>query len=34
MGRAARDYVQQFTWENYHRELVSHYGTIWDAREQ
>ena len=34
MGRAACDYVQQFTWENYHRELVSHYGTIWDAREQ
>jgi len=34
MGRAARDYVQQFTWENYHRELVNHYGTIWDAREQ
>jgi len=32
MGREARDFVQQFTWENYHRELVSHYGTIWNAR--
>ena len=28
MGRAARDYVQQFTWDNYHQEVIAHYDAI------
>ena len=28
MGRAARDYVQQYTWHNYHREVIAHYDAI------
>ena len=28
MGRAACDYVQQFTWQNYHREVIEHYDAI------
>jgi len=28
MGRAACDYVQQFTWQNYHREVIEHYDLI------
>lgn len=33
MGQSAYDYVQQFTWANYHQELVGHYQRIWDAQQ-
>jgi glycosyltransferase involved in cell wall biosynthesis len=29
MGRSARDYVSQFTWERYQDELIDHYRQIW-----
>ena len=29
MGRSAQRYVQQFTWENYHAEVVDHYNAMW-----
>ena len=32
MGRAARDYVQQFTWQNYHREVIEQYDAILTQR--
>lgn len=32
MGQAVMQFVQQFTWQNYHRELVGHYDTLWAAR--
>lgn len=32
MGRSAREYVAQFTWEKYHRELIAHYREIWEMR--
>ena len=32
MGRTARDYVQQFTWQNYHREVIEHYDAIMNQR--
>jgi len=28
MGRVAREYVSQFTWERYQAELVDHYRAI------
>lgn len=28
MGRAGHEYVQQFTWENYHAEVADHYRDI------
>jgi glycosyltransferase involved in cell wall biosynthesis len=28
MGRSVRDYVQQFTWHNYHQEVIQHYDSI------
>ena len=33
MGLSAHSYVQQFTWKNYHRELISHYDKIWGSRK-
>jgi len=32
MGSAARNYVQQFTWQNYHREVIEHYDAILTQR--
>jgi glycosyltransferase involved in cell wall biosynthesis len=32
MGLAARQYVKQFTWENYHHELKRHYDEIWNEQ--
>lgn len=32
MGLAARQYVHQFTWDNYHNELKNHYDEIWDGQ--
>jgi len=28
MGKSARAYVQQFTWEAYHHELKAHYDDL------
>ena len=32
MGRSVRDYVQQFTWHNYHQEVIQHYDSILTKR--
>ena len=32
MGLAARKYVRQFTWENYHNEIKGHYDEIWNGQ--
>ena len=32
MGASARNYVSQYTWENYSRELARHYKTIEESR--
>ncbi len=32
MGRAACEYVQKFTWQNYHREVIAHYDSMLAAR--
>ena len=34
MGQSALNYVQQFTWENYHRELIGHYKQMWRERQE
>lgn len=34
MGQSVCSYVQTFTWENYHRELVAHYDMIWRDRSR
>jgi glycosyltransferase involved in cell wall biosynthesis len=28
MGESARQYVQRFTWEAYHQEIVNHYRAL------
>ncbi len=32
MGQSAQQYVQQFTWQNYHREVIAHYDSMLAAR--
>ena len=32
MGQSAQQYVQQFTWQNYHREVIAHYDSMLAAQ--
>ena len=33
MGRGAKEYVQQFTWDRYGKQLIQHYHELLDDLE-